>query len=188
VLIGTLDLDAFDLGGPEFDLDVDLDTEGGEGSSSGSEGHWFGALIRFFNLVEIPGMVFLTFASLVWWLSQVITDHYLNGGERMTFGLGLLLGNFVLGLFAAKAVTQPLRPMFKRLQQGESHIEVVGQTAVVRSQEVTEEYGQVELEKGGAPLVLNARVGEGDAPLVKGESAVVYREDCEAGTVYVKKI
>ncbi|MEM0969014.1 MAG: hypothetical protein AAGJ31_06680, partial [Verrucomicrobiota bacterium] len=55
VLIGTLDLDAFDLGGPEFDLDVDLDTEGGEGSSSGSEGHWFGALIRFFNLVEIPG-------------------------------------------------------------------------------------------------------------------------------------
>ena len=182
VLLGMLDFDTFDFGG---DLDGGAEVEGGAETSQGS--NFWNSLIQFFNMVEIPAIIFLSILALGWWFTTISLNSSLNVAKSGIVGFLILVGCFVGCLFVTKLVTQPLKPLFKRLYDGEEKIEVVGKEAVVKSSQVDTEFGQVEMEKDGAPLLLNARTGEGDEPISKGKTVIIYREDSETGIYFVRE-
>ena len=66
VLLGMLDFDTFDFGG---DLDGGAEVEGGAETSQGS--NFWNSLIQFFNMVEIPAIIFLSILALGWWFTTI---------------------------------------------------------------------------------------------------------------------
>lgn len=190
VILGALDIDAIDFGGggdmdtgggADLDLDVDLD------SSSGGGG-WWHSVLEFFNLLEIPGMVFLSVMSLAMWFLQVNLNSSFNAGDVAALGFAFLFVSLLGSAMIAKYAVKPLVPLFARLNKGEEHIPVIGQEGIVKSAQVDENYGQVEVDKDGAPLLLNARIGEGAEALPRGEKVIVFREDRKKGIYYVRKL
>lgn len=190
VILGTLDIDTLDFA-PELDADIDLDLDAdADADAQGAESanSWFSSLIDFFNLVEIPAIVFLTVKSICWWFLMVTLDAALNPAGAVVIGLGLAVGTLIVSLFVAKFVTQPFKPFFKRLNQGEAHIEIVGSEATVKTSQVDEKFGQIVIEKDGSPLILNARTAEGAPPISKDEKVIVYREKKKDGIYFIRKI
>jgi len=192
VILGALDIDALDFGSVtdatdlEVNLDSDVDVDV-DSTPTGVGGIWSG-LMDFFNLVEVPAMIFLSILSLSMWLLQVNLNSMFNVAGGAATGFGLLVCSLIAGLFIAKAVTQPMRPLFKRLNEGEEMIQVIGQEGIVKSTQVDGEYGQVEVLKSGAPLLVNARTAEGAEPIPHGESVLIFREDKEKGIYIVRTL
>ena len=186
VILGALDIDAVDIGTDVgVDVDMDLDAESsGDGVGGGSA---WSSVIHFFNLVEIPAIVFLSVMSAAFWFSVVSLNSVFNPAQSLVIGFSILVGCFFVSLFFAKLCTQPLKPLFKRLYEGEEHLKIVGHEAIIKTSKVDEQFGQIEIEKDGAPLVLNARVAEGAEPILKGETVIVYRENRKDGIYFVRK-
>jgi hypothetical protein len=102
---------------------------------------------------------------------------------------GWLLANGVVSLFVTKFLTTPLKPLMRKLKEGEKHRPVVGRSCIIKTSEVTETFGQAEAEDdSGNPLLLHVRVSEGQKPLVKGDRALVVDTLDEAQTYLVRKL
>lgn len=193
VMLGALDIDALDFGGPaegadlDIDLDVDVDSDL-DGPPSSSSGGWWHQVLDFFNLVEVPAMVVLSILSLSVWFLQVNLNSAFNTEHVMGLGFLLLMGSLTASAFITKFVTKPLVPLFARLNHGEDQIEIIGQEGIVKSLRVDEEFGQVEVIKSGAPLLLNARTAEGAEPIENGVHVLIYREDKEKGIYIVRTL
>ena len=208
VILGALDIDAIDFGGGH-DVHADLDT-GSHGGSGHADLHadgelhadahadadggletgdgWLLSIMKFFNMLDVPVMIFVSVMSLALWFFQVNLNWLLNGNGEALLGFGLLFGSFIGSMFVGKAAALALRPSFKKLNEGEKPIEVIGMEAVVKSAQVDQKYGQIEVDKGGAPLVLNARVAEDSEPISKGTTVIVYREDQDKGIYFVRTV
>ena len=65
---------------------------------------------------------------------------------------------------------------------------MVGRSGTVRSHELDERSGQVEIKEKGEVLLLNARLSGGSDPLKRGDEVIVYEYDTESGIYYVKKL
>jgi hypothetical protein len=59
---------------------------------------------------------------------------------------------------------------------------------VVRTAQVNEREGQVEVENAGAPLLLNARTATGSPPLPRGTNVLVIRYDDSTGLYIVRSL
>ena len=64
---------------------------------------------------------------------------------------------------------------------------MVGRTCVVITNEVTDKFGQAQIDTSGAPLIINVRT-YGDVILTKGESALIIKEDRENNLYTVAKL
>lgn len=201
VMLGALDTDSIDLG---MDAPGDLshgagdlhghgDVAGGDASHGNGGGlehhtHWLSNTLRYFNLVEVPIMVLVSIGALFTWLIQVNLNYWLNDHDASLMGFGFLALSMIASAFVTKVVTTPLIPLFRQLNQGMKAIELIGEEAIVKSGQINESYGQIEVSKDGAPLILNARVAEGGEPHFKGEKVIIYREDPAKGIYYVRKV
>lgn len=160
VLIGAVDLDALDV-----DVDADTDVGTGEGSLL-----WLNHLLAFFNLGQVPLMVFLTFLALPLWAGSVLANYYLSN-DSFLLSLGLLLPLFVVGLFVAKFLTWPLTRVFAHLDR-EEDTSVIGKVCQTLSSVDDERGGQAVIEGRGAPIKLMVRTPAG-VTLPKGATALV---------------
>ncbi len=179
-VIGVLDTDALE---PDVDLDIDSDTDliGGPAMGTG--------LGRFFNLGDIPIVVFLSVLVSLLWAGAILGNHYLNPSGSYLLAFGLFAVNLVVSLMLTKLLTTPLKPVMRALRAGEKHRPVVGRSCIIKTNEVTESFGQAEAEdKSGNPLLIHVRVSPGQEPLAKGDEAIVI-ERLEEDQVYlVRKI
>ena len=167
------------------DLDVGADADvhhGGEGVGG------LAALMRFVNMDSVPAMIVITVMTSTFWVLSMVLNHLLNPERSTAIALAILGGGFVLSAIITKIITIPFSRIFKSLRNSdkEAQIPIIGRTGIVKSGEVTTDFGQVEITKKGAPLLIHARIHEGNARLKRGDECIVIDEIEGKGIFYVK--
>lgn len=168
VIIGLLDIDLFD-----FDIDLDADAE-----VDGVSVTWLNSVLAFFNLGQVPLMIFLTFLIVPAWAISIIVNNAL-GVSSFLIGLPILLGVLFVSLFIAKVLTMPFIKVFGKLSASDTQGEVlIGKICTVTIKTKSHKTGQATVQSGGAPYLLNVRTPEG-VEMKKGDSGLVleYLED-----------
>lgn len=152
MIVSGIDLDFLDF---DFDVDTDID-------SDGSIFDWGMVGLKWFNLGHVPLMLWVSIFALVAWLMSITFDQ--PGAPQTTQEFWTsTLRNIGVALFAAKAVTQPLKDKFKVIEPN-TVADMLGRECVITTTEADESYGQAQCKADGAPLVLNVRTLEGSIP------------------------
>lgn len=172
-VLGFVDLDVIDL-----DLDS-FDTSGGDGGaeSSHSTPDVLAGLMLRFGLNGVPVTVSISIVVLAGWLLCYYAMHFLFPivpGRFLEFlvGIPVFVGSLYLAARIAGVLIRPLRPLFQKATQ-ETIKQVLGQTAIVRTSRVDNDFGEATLEDGGAGLILKVRT-TGDDRFTKGDRVVIY--------------
>lgn len=147
MIISGIDLDIFD-----FDLDVDADADI-TGDSSIFD--WGMVGLKWFNLGEVPLMIWVTAFTLPTWLMSAVFDRGMSDPTTQELATSILR-NVGVGLLLAKGITQPMRGMMKA-QEPNTVREMIGRSCVVTTVEASDSFGQARCEQDGAPLMLNVQ-------------------------------
>ena len=132
-------------------------------------------------------MIVLSIWILALWFLSMVANHYFGRGSLGWSAL-LVLPNLLIGAVVTRYVTWPLAKLFGALnREYDEHEKLVGRTCTVSTSEVTDVFGQAQIERKGAPLLINVRATDG-APLRKGETGLVVREDKIKNVYYVVKV
>jgi hypothetical protein len=176
-LSGALGIDALDADpGPAVDGDFNASDVPG-------------SLLRVVNAGFVPLTVVLSVLILVMWIMSIALNFYLNPSQSILLASGIILVSFIVGVIATKIITQPLVPLMRRLKQAENAAPVIGEIGVVRSIQLDSEYGQVEVQRpGGAPALLNARLGPESAALPRGTTVAILSMDPISGVYLAREI
>lgn len=147
VIIGLADIDMFDIDelGPDgTDGDVHFSVD------------WLNHILIFFNITQVPLMVFLTFLVLPMWVISVLGNYYL-GNTSLIFSLILLLPNFFVSLFISKILTTPFVKLFAYMNQEEEEQEVIGKICITMVAISNDRVGQAKVNTNESPLLLNVK-------------------------------
>lgn len=165
---------------------IDIDFLGVE-TSEGTVNAMAGLLLKF-GLHGIPLTVIISLWSLFGWILSYYAVYYLSGWVPQ--GILLFIFNgvvFITALFFSILLTviclHFIRPIFPNNEQ-KSVKKLIGKTAIVRTSKVTELFGEVFLEDGGAGLILKVRTDK-DKPFIKGDKVVLLEYFEESNTYYV---
>ena len=185
VILGVLGMDAidFDLG---MDADLDLDVDPGLDADAGD---LFGGALAFMHLGEVPVMIVGSLVVFFMWLLTVGSNMSINADQNIWLSVGLVIPNIIISLLLSKAIIWPFLTMFKSDQtQVETRENMIGLKGIVKTSEVTEKFGQVEIEIDGPAIVINARTLSGEQ-LAKGDCAkiVAYNSANDTFTVSLSK-
>ena len=174
-VLGFVDLDIIDL---DFD---GFDTPGGDigADSPHSTPDVLAGLLLRFGLVGVPVTVSISILVLIGWLLCYYVVHYIFPfvpGSFLKFVTGIPV--FLATLYVSARITgvliRPLRPLFDKATQ-ETIKQVLGQTAIVRTSRVDNEFGEATLEDGGAGLILKVRT-TGEDRFERGDKVVIYEK------------
>jgi hypothetical protein len=174
-------------------LGLDLDNMDGHHGHDVNDGHPFsefmhGAL-RILNAQGVPVMMLLSILIAYLWGCSMLGNLWFN--KALSGGTGTLIsiGALVVAILLTRLTVTPLKPLFRLIQDDpEPPKPVLGRTGVVRTAQVNEREGQVEVENAGAPLLLNARTATGSPPLPRGTSVLVIRYDDSTGLYIVRSL
>ena len=169
VIFGLIDLDTFDF---DLDLDGDMDVDTDVDVEGGVSVHWFNSVLSFFNLGQIPLMIFLTFWIVPTWIFSIMVNHTI-GNSSFIIGLVVLLGGLFVCLFVAKILTMPFVRIFEKLNKEEDLDQVlIGKMCTVTISTSDVKTGQATVLTKGAPHLLNVRTLSG-VEMQKGDSGLV---------------
>ncbi len=165
VIIGVIGLDIFDFDADVtagVDLDGDLHSEG-----------TLGKLLDFLYLGDVPVVIVGSFFVVFMWIITVCSNHYLNESHSVLV-MGLwIIPNVILSLLATRVALMPFATMFKNYDKTEfTRHDLLGRIGMVKTAEVTSEYGQIEIQQDGPPLVLNVRT-QPKTILCRGDAAKI---------------
>lgn len=193
--VGLLDFDADggidvshggDVAHPGGDLHADTHSPDVHQPLEGATGA-LKSMLQFLNFGNVPAMIIVSVMALIAWLSSMIANHYFGNGTIVR-ALILLAPNIVLTVALTKVLTTPLKKFFNALNRDyEEHKPVIGRTCTIITTEVTDKFGQAQIETSGAPLLINVRT-YGDTVLAKGESALIIKEDKESNIYTVARL
>jgi hypothetical protein len=164
VIIGLADVNLYDI--DEIDLDSNVD--GGDVHFSVD---WLNHILLFFNITQIPLMLFLTFLILPIWVISVLGNYYL-GNTSFIFSLVLLLPNFFASLFISKILTTPFVKLFAYMNKEEEEEEVIGKICITMVTISNERIGQAKVNTRESPLLLNVKTKPGTT-LKAGETGLI---------------
>jgi hypothetical protein len=164
---------------------LSLDTDGGdagagEGAGDGA-GEGEGGLLDRLGLSGVPLMVVLSAVVAIAWFVSLVGTSLLNGagvstGVRVVVGLAVLLTAVVCSLAGAWALARPLRRLFDSGPEV-SRRAFVGRECVIRTGQVSGDFGQAEVtaEDGSSALVQVRQTGHDT--FTAGSRAVIYDYD-----------
>jgi len=187
VLLGVLDLDLLDMDA-DLGLESDLGLDSGLNAASGPSG-WLGEVMGAVGRLDL-GAIPLT-VSLSVWLLSCWTLTYLAQSALGALGSSLVVGGAVAmaAAFASLVVTLvgvlPLRRVFQSAPAMNKR-DLVGQTCVVTTRRVTEDYGQAEIVDGDAAGMIIQVRSSADGELEKGTTALIFGYDQESDEYRVK--
>ena len=180
VALGALDVHLFSDFESDLHHDLDHDAHHDLDSDLGS----FTKILHFVGVGDVPVMVIVSVLGLSMWLGSMIANYYLTGGSQL-YALALLVPNFLISAIVTRYVTLPMRPLFRSLSKDRgAGEEVLGRVCQIVTSEATPTFGQAEITRSGAPVLINVRTLD-DAVLVKGARAAVVRSDAEKGVYYI---
>ncbi len=185
VILGVLGMDAIDL---DLDLDADLGIDGDFGID-GDAGGVFGEALAFMHLGDVPVMIVGSLVIFFMWLLTVASNFLVNTDHSVWLSVGLIIPNIVISLMVSKALIWPFLHMFKSdPSQVDTRENMIGVSGIVKTTEITETFGQVEIQIDGPAIVINARTIPGER-LAKGDCAkiVAYNSANDTFTVSLSK-
>ena len=173
-IFGLIDVEALDI---DLDLDVDADMDADVGGTT--------AVLAYFNLGDMPLMIFLSFFTLPLWLGTIgLTDLF--GIESFWLGLAILIPVMIGSLFVAKILTYPIAKFYKKAKENNEAVVVLGQTCIAKLPISNDRTGQAEIKSRGTSVLINVRTTSEDMVIPKGEKAIVISEDLENNIYYVE--
>lgn len=168
VIIGALDTEVFDI---DFDLD------GGEGLGT--------SLLSFLRLGEVPISVWVSFFALFSWIGSILINHFLNPSGAMFPGFLFWIPLVIGGGLVTKVAVTPFRGLFKGLKgEATSYASNEGKIAQVFTTKLDQNYGQIEIEGQGSPLLVQAVLDE-EGSLSRGDKVLVVEHDREKNIYHV---
>ncbi len=157
VMLGFVDLDF---------IDIDADAEGGFSVS------WINGVLSYFNLGQIPLMIFMTFFGLPLWIITILTNYYL-GITTLPLGMIVIAIGSVISLFISKIMTNPFVKLFSKMAaEGETQVSLIGKIGTVVLNVDGRSIGQVEVKTHGSSYLLNSKT-KPDTLISKGEQCLV---------------
>jgi len=173
-LLGTIGIDS---------LDGELDSDGADLSDLPA------AMLRVVNAGAVPLTVVLSVLVLALWMLSLTLNYYFNPTHSSFVAAACFLGALVGAVILTKILTQPLVPLMRKLKESENSQPVIGEVGVVRSLEIDDRFGQVEVQRAdGAPALLNAKLGIDAEPLPRGASVIVVSLDENTGIYLVRHV
>ncbi|WP_440464844.1 hypothetical protein [Psychrobacter sp. ASPA161_6] len=174
-LLGMADMDTVDIGDAS-----------GEGSNLTSSGFVSGLLLKF-GLYGVPLIVILSLISLIGWLLSYFYTSFLHqnfdsGILYYLFGTGALIFVLVISMWLTGIIISPIRNKIAKIPRRNAASNI-GKIAVVRTLSVTDKHGEVELNDGGAGLILKIRSDVNDGSLKQGDRVMLV-EYLEAANTY----
>lgn len=155
VIVGIVDIDTFDI-----DVDADLNVDG------------FSSVLLFFNIGDMPFMIFLTFFTIPFWMVTLAVNDFL-GIESFFPGLIVLIPSFIGCLFVAKFLTIPVALFFKKAKSHHEGVEnIVGSICQAKLQITSDKISQAEIKVNGSSVLINAKTKPG-LVIEKGQQALV---------------
>lgn len=150
-VLGVIDIDI---------LDVDLPELAAEPRDLVNPNALAGLLLRF-GLQGVPVVIIISLVSLFGWLISYYSVHFLSplvadGIIAFLVGSAILVAALYMATMITSLIVRPLRPLFKKAQQGAPK-QLLGQKAVVRTSVVRNDFGEAVLDDGGAGLILKVR-------------------------------
>lgn len=171
VILGALDMDFLP------DLLPDIDADGGEGLSD---------MMGWFGLDQVPATVVISLIALLAWSFSMTANHFLNPEHALKPALLLAGVNLLLSALLAALMVKVFVRVAGPFSDAGQNTSVLYRVGTVITSEVTEHFGQVQVETGGAPATVNART-TGGAVLRKGEKALIFDMDANKGIYFVEK-
>jgi hypothetical protein len=170
-VLGLVDIDALDFDLPESPTDNGLT----------NANVLAGVMLRF-GLYGVPVTIILSFIALFGWFVCYYLVHFLfayipDGLLSFLAGIPVLLVSLYLAVMLTAGIIKPLRPMFHKTSQ-DTVKRVLGQSAIVRTSRVDQQFGEAILEDGGAGLILKVRSMEG-VTFRQGDRVVLLEHDQE---------
>lgn len=187
-VLGLVSVDVLD-----FDIPESVGAEDLNADSSASGPDVLAGLMLKFGLYGVPVTIIVSILSLVGWLLCYYLVYFSLGyapewlaasWARYVIGLPLLVGSLYVAVLVTAQLIKPLRPLFLKSSQ-ETVKYVLGQTAIVRTSRVDNDFGEATLDDGGAGLILKIRTA-GDVRFVKGDRVVAIEKI--AGTDYYRVV
>lgn len=167
-ILGAVDIDVFDL-----DVDVDADVSGIGGLTG---------LLSTLGLSGPPVTVTVSVLIVLSWLFSYFSSAYLLvlfpwDMFHHFIGAGLLVGSFVVAIPVTAQVIKPLKGLFV-VHNAKSKKHFVGAICKITTLEVTETFGQAQINDGEAGIIISVRAKTPNT-LKKGDKAVVisYEQD-----------
>lgn len=175
VMIGVLDFSFLD-----FDFDIDL--EGIENLG------FLSSLFIFFNVAELPFMLFLSILLLNFWILTMLLYFLPIAAGGFIVGL-LLFPLFVLSVFVTKYETAPLKGVFKgSINQGAKSTPIIHGLCTLRCDITDGKMGQAEVNKEDATIVINVKPDSIEDSFYKGETAFVASREVDKNIYYIIKL
>lgn len=148
-LLGMADMDSVDFGEPDGDI-----------STLSSTGFFTGLMLKF-GLYGVPLIIILSLISLIGWLLSYLYTSFLHqyfdsGLLYYLFGTGALIFVLVVSMWLTGMIIAPIRKNIAKIPKRNASSNI-GKIAVVRTLSVTDKHGEVELNDGGAGLILKIR-------------------------------
>jgi hypothetical protein len=175
VIIGVLDLDF---------LDVDLDLDAGDASGP------FYAILAFLKVGDLPVMFAFSILILNFWIIAMLM-YYLPIAPGGVVNTLLLLPAMIVSIFITKFECIPLKAIFKNssiLDNADNEAVVLRQLCKLKSDVSNERFGQAEIERDGASLVINVKPEFEEETFHKDEVACVFRKDNDKDIYYIVKV
>ncbi|MFY0672543.1 MAG: DUF1449 family protein [Bacteroidia bacterium] len=188
VLIGLVDMSSIDVdldidAEADLDLEVDIDADADiETSESFSNSvSWFNSVLIFFNLHNVPLMIFYSFLVLPMWMITMIANHNL-GITSFTLSLIVLLPSFVICLFLAKYATLPVAKLFANIERSTESTNPIGKICIIALPVKPGKLGQGIVKDLNNNVVRLNLIGLKDVTIDKGQKALVieYRDSDKA--------
>ena len=206
IIVGVFGFDAVDLDfdadiGIDGDFGIDMDADvgvdaagtpqaasnfGGGSTTTGNEGV-FRAVFEYFYLGEVPLVIIGSFFVFYFWILTITTNHYFNSDQSFLFAFLFLIPNCVVSLIAMRYTMIPFSVIFRKPPPEDKTREaLLGKLGVVTTSEVTESFGQIEVQRNNdVELRLNVRTNPGKR-LGKGDAAKIVSYDHADGTFLVE--
>jgi hypothetical protein len=174
-ILGAVDIDVLDL-----DVDMDADVSGVGGLTG---------LLSTLGLTGPPVTVILSLLIVLSWLFSYFSSAHLlalfpQGVLHYAFGAVLSMLCFVVSIPITALVIKPLKSMFV-VHGAKSKSHYIGSVCKITTLEVTDSFGQAEIDDGQAGIIISVRSANPNN-LRKGDRAVVISYDQNKGTYEVE--
>ncbi len=156
--MGLVDMDMLDVDTPDADAGV------------------LGGLLLKLGLNHVPVTLVITFIALIGWVLSFFASFYLfpllsAQFAKLLVALLIMPASALAAAWATAFLIRPLRPLFQTMNR-EVRVDLIGQTATVRTGDVTPEFGEACIDDGGAGLIVRVRSFDGQG-FKRGDKVVI---------------
>jgi hypothetical protein len=111
-----------------------------------------------------------------------------DGRLALLLGLLALVPILLISAVVTRYLTMPFRPLLRALsREGEEHAPLIGRTCQITTTEANPRFGQAEIARKGAPVLIDVRTTDNDV-LPRGSTGLIVRRDEDKGIYYVVPI